>query len=237
MDREWFFYMLRCKDDSIYSGIALDVAERLKNHNNGTGARYTAVHRPAVLIYWERFNSVSAAMRRETQVKKLSRDKKERLVWRFFDMDAKVQQYLEKTPSPQKEICFKLREIILHAFPDITESIKSGAPAYAGGLFNIMVQNNHVNLGVSIQGLTKKQLALFEGCGKTMRRIKIRTLADVDEKKVVKLLKIASKDARLSCFSSSSLQKPVFQRKLRFRPSSRGERYCRGLTGASGKRL
>ena len=96
MDREWFFYMLRCKDDSIYSGIALDVAERLKQHNNGTGARYTAVHRPAVLIYWERFNSLSAAMRRETQVKKLPRAKKEQLARRFFDMDVKVQQYLEK---------------------------------------------------------------------------------------------------------------------------------------------
>jgi len=117
MDREWFFYMLRCKDDSIYSGIALDVAERLKKHNNGTGARYTAVHRPAVLIYWERFNSISEAMRRETQVKKLPRNKKEQMARRFFDMGAKVQQYLEKTPSPQKEICLKLREIILQEFP------------------------------------------------------------------------------------------------------------------------
>jgi len=196
MDREWFFYMLRCKDDSIYSGIALDVAERLKKHNNGTGARYTAVHRPAVLIYWERFNSISEAMWRETRVKKLSRTKKEQLAWRFFDMDAKVHQYLEKTPPPQKEICLKLREIILHIFPDIPEEIKSGVPAYAGGLFNIRVQPNQVNLGFSIQGLTKKQLALFEGSGKTMRHIKIRTLDDIDEKKIVKLLKIVGKNLK-----------------------------------------
>ncbi len=198
MDREWFFYMLRCKDDSIYSGIALDVAERLKQHNNGTGARYTAVHRPAVLIYWERFDSLSAAMRRETQVKKLPRDKKEQLARRFFDMDLKVQQYFEKTPPPQKTICLKLREIILHAFPDITEELKSGAPVYAGGLFTIRVQQNHVNLGFSIQGLTKKQLALFAGSGKAMRHLKFRALADVDEKNIVKLLKIAGKDAKLS---------------------------------------
>jgi putative endonuclease len=193
MDREWFFYMLRCKDDSIYSGIALDVAARLKQHNNGTGARYTAVHRPAVLIYWERFNSVSAAMRRETQVKKLPRDKKEQLAWRFFDMDTKVQQYLDKTPPPQKAICLKLRQIILQVFPDITEAMKSGVPAYAGGLFTIRVQNNQVNLGVSIQGLTKKQVALFPSGGKTRRHMKFRTLADVDEKMIVKLLKIAGK--------------------------------------------
>jgi putative endonuclease len=196
MDREWFFYMLRCKDDSIYSGIALDVAERLKKHNNGTGARYTAVHRPAVLIYWQRFNSISEAMRRETQVKKLPRNKKEQLAWRFFDMDAKVQQYLEKTPSPQKEICLKLREIILQVFPEITEAMKSGAPAYAGGLFDIRVQQNRVNLSVSIAGLTKKQLALFEGKGKTLRLVKIRTLANIDEKKLVKMLKMAGKNLK-----------------------------------------
>jgi len=196
MDRDWFFYMLRCKDDSIYSGIALDVAERLKKHNNGTGARYTAVHRPAVLIYWERFNSISEAMRRETQVKKLPRNKKEQLARRFFDMDAKVQQYLEKTPSPQKEICLKLREIILQVFPDITETMKSGAPAYADGLFNTRVQKNQVNLGFAVAGLTKKQLALFEGSGKAVRRVKIRTLADIDEKKLVKLLKIVGKNLK-----------------------------------------
>jgi len=191
MDREWFFYMLRCKDDSIYSGIAVDIEERLKKHNNGTGARYTAVHRPAVLIYWERFNSISAAMRRETQVKRLSKTKKEQLAWRFFDMDVKVQEYLEKQKSPQNEICLKLREIILRTFPDIKEEIKSVVPAYAGGLFNIRVQPNQVNLGFSIRGLTKKQLALFEGSGKTMRHIKVHTLDDINEKKIVKLLKMA----------------------------------------------
>jgi putative endonuclease len=191
MDREWFFYMLRCKDDSIYSGIALDVAERLKKHNNGTGARYTAVHRPAVLIYWERFNSISEAMRRETQVKKLPRAKKEQLAWRFFDMDVKVQQYLEKIPPPQKEICLKLREIILHAFPEIKESLKRGVPVFDDGRFEIRVQKNQANLGFSVAGLTKKQLAIFEGSGKTMRRISIRTIDDVDEKKLLKLLKMA----------------------------------------------
>ena len=198
MDREWFFYMLKCKDESIYSGIALDVEERLKKHNNGTGARYTTVHRPAVLIYWERFNSISEAMRRENQVKKLPRDKKEQLAWRFFDMDEKVQQYLDKTPLPQKAIFLKLREIILHAFPDINEAMKSGVPAYAGGLFTIRVQQNQANLGFSIQGLTKKQVALFPGSSQTRRHLKFRTLADVDEKKIVKLLKIAGKGAKLS---------------------------------------
>jgi putative endonuclease len=191
MDRECFFYMVRCKDDSIYSGIAVDVAERLKKHNNGTGAKYTAVHRPVVLIYWEKFNTFSEAMKRETHVKQWPKVQKEQLAHRFFDMDLKVQQYIEKQKSPQKEICLKLREIILRMFPDTKEEMKWGVPAFSGGKFYIGAMKNQVNLGFSINGLTEKQLANLEGSGKTMRHIKVRTLSDIDENKIVKLVKMA----------------------------------------------
>ena len=191
MDRECFFYMVRCQDDSIYSGIAVDVEERLKKHNNGTGAKYTAVHRPVVLIYWEKFTTLSDAMKRENQVKRWPKAKKEQLAWRFFDMDVKVQQYIEKQKSPQRDICLKLREIILRTFPDIKEEMKWGVPAFSGGRFYIGVMKNQVNMGFSINGLTKEQMVLFEGSGKTMRHIKIRTLGDIDEKKIVKFLKMA----------------------------------------------
>ena len=80
MDRECFFYMVRCKDDSIYSGIAVDVEERLKKHNNGTGARYTCGRRPVVLIYNERFDNPSEAKTREAQVKRWPKVKKEKLI-------------------------------------------------------------------------------------------------------------------------------------------------------------
>ena len=191
MDRECFFYMVRCKDDSIYSGIAVDIAERLKKHNNGTGAKYTAVHRPVVLIYWEKFSTLSDAMKRENEIKRWPKAKKEQLAYRFFDMDLKVQQYIHKQKSPQREICLKLREIILRAFPDTKEEMKWGVPAFSSGRFYIGALKNQVNLGFSINGLTKKQLALFEGGGKTMRHIRIRTLSDINEKKIVKLLKMA----------------------------------------------
>jgi putative endonuclease len=193
MDRECFFYMVRCKDDSIYSGIAVDVEERLKKHNKGTGAKYTAVHRPVVLIYWEKFNTFSDAMKRENEVKRRPKIKKEQLAYRFFDMDGKVQEYIEKQKSAQKEICIKLREIILRTFPDTKEEMKWGVPAFSGGRFYIGAMKNQVNLGFSINGLTEKQLALFDGSGKTMRHIKIRTLSDIDEKTIVKLLKTAGK--------------------------------------------
>jgi predicted GIY-YIG superfamily endonuclease len=195
MDREWFFYMVRCKDDSIYSGIAVDVADRLKKHNNGTGARYTAVHGPVVLIYWEKYNTIADAMKRESQVKRWSKAKKQQLAHRFYYISQEVQAYIEKQKSPQREICLKLREIILKTFPDTKEEMKRGVPVFPGGRFYLSALKEQVNLGFSISGLTKKHIAFFEGSGKTMRHIKIRTLQDIDEKKIVKLLKLAGECA------------------------------------------
>jgi predicted GIY-YIG superfamily endonuclease len=190
MNREWFFYMVRCKDDSLYSGITVNVEERLKKHNNGTGAKYTSIHRPVILVYSEKCNDVSAAMKREKQIKRWTRVKKEQLV-HITDMDVKVKEYIEKQKSPQKEICLRLREIILKTFPDAQEEMKWGVPVFANGKFYIGALKNQVNLGFSINGLTKEQIALFEGSGKTMRHIKVMTLGDIDEKRIVKLLKIA----------------------------------------------
>jgi hypothetical protein len=106
-------------------------------------------------------------------------------------MDKKVREYIEKQKSPQNKICLKLREIILKTFPDIKEEMKWGVPTFSGGKFYIGALKGHVNLGFSINGLTKEEIALFEGSGKTMRHIKIRTLKDIDEKRIVKLLNIA----------------------------------------------
>ena len=190
MNREWFFYMVRCKDDSLYSGITVNVEKRLKKHNNGTGAKYTSIRRPVILVYSEKCNDASAAMKREKQVKRWPKVKKEQLV-HIISMDIKVKEYIEKQKSPQKEICLRLREIILKTFPDAKEEMKWGVPVYSNGKFYTGALKNQVNLGFSINGLTKEQIALFEGSGKTMRHIKIMTLSDIDEDRVVKLLKIA----------------------------------------------
>ncbi|MDD5287564.1 MAG: DUF1801 domain-containing protein [Dehalococcoidales bacterium] len=184
--------MVRCRDDSLYSGITVDIEKRLKKHNNGTGARYTSMHRPVALVYSEKCGNMSEAMRREKQIKRWPRAKKERLVQESrLNMDEKVKGYIEKQKSPQKEICLELRDIILKTFPDVKEEMKWGVPAFSNGQFYIGALRDHVNLGFSINGLTKEELALFEGSGKTMRHIKIKTLSDIDEKKIVKLLKIA----------------------------------------------
>ena len=104
-------------------------------------------------------------------------------------MNKEVDDYIEKQKSPQKEICQKLREILLKTFPDIKEEMKLGVPWYEGKYY-IVALKDHVNLGFSLKGLSGKEVGLFEGGGKTMKHIKIRSLNEIDEKKIVELLKV-----------------------------------------------
>jgi hypothetical protein len=108
-------------------------------------------------------------------------------------MDTKVREYIDKQSSPQKEICLKLREIILDTYPKSIEVLKWGVPVYCGGKIYIGSFKNQVNLGFDIKGLTEQELAILEGSGKTMRHLKIRTLDEINEEKIVKLIKLVSK--------------------------------------------
>lgn len=76
----YFLYLLRCADGSIYTGICTDVARRLRQHNAGRAARYTASRRPVVLVYEETFATRGEALRREAVIKKLSRARKLELI-------------------------------------------------------------------------------------------------------------------------------------------------------------
>lgn len=68
----WYAYMVRCRDNTLYSGIAKDLDKRLKAHNFGqNGAKYTRARRPVSLVYVERCLSRAAAARREYQLKKM----------------------------------------------------------------------------------------------------------------------------------------------------------------------
>jgi hypothetical protein len=107
-------------------------------------------------------------------------------------MTKEVDNYIKKQKSPQKEICQKLRKIIKKTFPKIQEKMWVGVPWYEGKYY-IVALKDHVNLGFAIKGLSKKELDLFEGKGKMMRHIKIYSLKDIDEKKIIKLLKLAKK--------------------------------------------
>ena len=73
-------YILRCSDGSFYTGWTNDLAHRIAAHNAGEGAKYTRSRRPVTLIYFEEFESKEDAMRREVQIKRLTRKEKERLI-------------------------------------------------------------------------------------------------------------------------------------------------------------
>jgi hypothetical protein len=112
-------------------------------------------------------------------------------------MNKEVEKYIKKQKSPQKEICLKLREIIVKAFPKIEEQMWAGVPFYDKRYY-IVALKDHVNMGFAISGLSQNEIALFDGKGKTMRHVKIFSPDDIDEKQIVKLLKI-SKKAKCTC--------------------------------------
>ena len=80
MDKQWFVYMLRCGDGSLYTGVSTDVSARLKAHQTGKGAKYTKSHLPVSLVYTESCPSKSEAFRREWQIKQLSREEKLQMI-------------------------------------------------------------------------------------------------------------------------------------------------------------
>jgi putative endonuclease len=75
-----FVYIVRCADDTLYTGCAKDLAARVAAHNLGRGAKYTAGRRPVQLVYAERRRTRGAALRREHQLKQLTRAAKDALI-------------------------------------------------------------------------------------------------------------------------------------------------------------
>ena len=75
-----YMYILECVDDSFYTGITKDLERRLEQHQSGEGAKHTKARLPVKLVYFEEFQSVGEAARREKQVKTWSKKKKETLV-------------------------------------------------------------------------------------------------------------------------------------------------------------
>ncbi len=80
MDKQWFVYILRCADGSLYTGVTTDVAARLKAHQSGKGAKYTKSHLPVELAYTESCLDKVSAFRREWQIKQLPRQEKLMLI-------------------------------------------------------------------------------------------------------------------------------------------------------------
>ena len=79
--KPWYFYVLSCRDNSLYCGVTTDVERRLQQHNLKKGAKYTRSRVPVNLLYYREIGNRSKAQKMESAFKKLSRSKKlEKLV-------------------------------------------------------------------------------------------------------------------------------------------------------------
>ena len=79
-ESSWFVYLLKCSDNSYYTGIAQDVKERLNRHQTGRGAEYTKARLPVQLVYDEKTKNHSEALAREKWFKRQTRQVKEALI-------------------------------------------------------------------------------------------------------------------------------------------------------------
>ena len=75
-----YTYILKCRDNSLYTGWTNDIDKRLKAHNDGKGAKYTNSRRPVELIYYEKYETKEEAMKREYAIKHMTRRAKEELL-------------------------------------------------------------------------------------------------------------------------------------------------------------
>jgi putative endonuclease len=76
----FYVYILECRDGSYYTGYTSNIKNRLKLHNSGRGAKYTRDRRPLRLVWVKKYSYFKRAFRRELEIKRLSRKKKEQLI-------------------------------------------------------------------------------------------------------------------------------------------------------------
>jgi putative endonuclease len=76
MSKPWYVYILKCADNSLYTGITTDVNRRLNEHNKGTGAKYTKGRLPVILMAVSEASNRSEASKEEYRIKQLTRKEK-----------------------------------------------------------------------------------------------------------------------------------------------------------------
>jgi len=77
----YYVYILECADNTLYAGYTNDLDNRIKVHNQGKGAKYTRVRLPVKLVYSEIRDNKSDALKREYQIKQMTRKQKEKLIY------------------------------------------------------------------------------------------------------------------------------------------------------------
>lgn len=84
--KNYFVYILKCSDDSYYTGVTNNLEKRVYEHQFGIIKGYTSKRLPSKLVFSERFSDINQAIRFEKQIKGWSRKKKETLIYRDFDL-------------------------------------------------------------------------------------------------------------------------------------------------------
>jgi len=80
-EKEWHLYIVRCSDNSLYTGITTDLERRVLEHNTSNkGSKYTKTRRPVELVYNETYQDRSTSSKRESEIKKLSRGDKLKMI-------------------------------------------------------------------------------------------------------------------------------------------------------------
>lgn len=80
MSENNYTYIVRCSDNTLYTGWTTNLEKRILAHNSGKGAKYTKTRRPVTLVYHEMFSSKSEAMKREYEIKQLTKTQKLELI-------------------------------------------------------------------------------------------------------------------------------------------------------------
>ena len=94
--KDYFVYILKCSDDSYYTGVTNNLEKRINEHQSGIIKGYTSNRLPIRLVFSERFSDINQAIRFEKQIKGWSRKKKEALISRNFDLLVKLSNMKRK---------------------------------------------------------------------------------------------------------------------------------------------
>lgn len=106
-----------------------------------------------------------------------------------------IEEYISKQEPLKSKIINELRRILLKTLPGIEERMKWGVICYED-LYYIVALKDYVNMGFSVLGLSKEEAKLFEGTGKTMKHISVSSINDINEKKIVELIKLVKKKCK-----------------------------------------
>ena len=121
-----YMYILKCADESYYTGSTVDLELRLIQHQNGEGANYTRKHLPVELVYFEYFDRIDLAFDREKQVQGWSRKKKEVLIQQGFGK-LSPQEVTERLRELSKNYTEYPRDENGNLFPSVISAISAGS--------------------------------------------------------------------------------------------------------------